>query len=68
MTLPGSKNMTAHALNHVAIEIIVNYFTPHEVADLLVGWMICHEGRVSSFRNKCNQIQSFLSDHNLLKQ
>ena len=68
MILPGSEIRTAHALNYVAIRVTVDYFTPHEVTYLLVGQPICHKGRASSFINKCNQIKSFLSDHNLLWQ
>ena len=46
----------------------LQWTVPHEDTYQLVRRMICHEGRVSSFINKRNQFQSFLSDHNLLKQ
>ena len=34
-------------INHVAIQVTVDCFTPHEVTYLRVGRIICHEGRVS---------------------
>ena len=43
MALSGSENRTAHALNHVATQATVDCFTPHEVTDLRVGRIICHE-------------------------
>ena len=48
MALSDSENMAA--LNHVDIQVKVDCFTPHEVTYLLVGQMICHEGRVVSQR------------------
>ena len=47
MVLPGSENRAAHALNHVAIQVTIDCFTPHEVTYLRVGRMIFHEERVS---------------------
>ena len=59
MTLPGSENRTTHVLNHLAIQVTVDCFTPHEVIYLFVGRMVCHKGHVSSFLNKCNKTHNF---------
>ena len=67
------QNRTAHALHHVVIQVTVDCFTPHEVTYLRVGRMPSFVTYDMSRRtclgiNKCRPIQSFLSDHNRLKQ
>ena len=60
MALPVSEIQTAHALNHVAIQVTVDCFTPHDVTYLRAGRMICHEEHVSLKTNAIKSNHFFL--------